>query len=62
MINKVLIVIKKVILSILFLYAFNIVVYPLNMVIPINVINVLFVTFFGLPFIICFCLFSLFIF
>lgn len=62
MISKFFMVIKKIVLSVLFLYAFNIVVYPLGMTIPINIINVLFVTFFDFPFIFGFCLFSLFIF
>lgn len=59
MLNIIKQLIKKIIFSFLFIYAFNVVVYPLNMVMPINVINVLLVTFFGFPSIIGFSIFSL---
>lgn len=59
MLNIIKQLIKKFIFSFLFIYAFNVVVYPLNMVMPINVINVLLVTFFGFSSIIVFSIFSL---
>ena len=59
MLNIIKQLIKKIIFSFLFIYAFNVVVYPLNMVMPINVINVLLVTFFGFASIIGFSIFIL---
>lgn len=59
MLNIIKQLIKKIIFSFLFIYAFNVVLYPLNMVMPINVINVILVTFFGFSYIIGFSIFSL---
>lgn len=59
MLNVIKNLIKKIIFSFLFIYAFNVMVYPLNMIIPINVFNVVLVTFLGFPFIIGFSVFSL---
>jgi len=52
---------KKIILGFLFLYAYNMIVYPLNTIIPMNVFTILFVTLLGFPGMIGLCLFSLFI-
>ena len=54
-------VVKKLILGLLLLYAYNMIVYPLNATIPMNVFTILFVTILGFPGMICLCLFSLFI-
>ena len=62
MLSKIILFVKKVIFGILFLYAFNIVVFPLNVMLPINIFNVFLIAFLGFPFILMFCLFSLFIF
>ena len=62
MLSKIIWFVKKVIFGILFLYAFNIVVFPLNVMLPINVFNVFLTAFLGFPFILMFCLFLLFIF
>lgn len=53
---------KKVIITILFIYTYNVIVFPLGIIIPINIINVLIVYVFGFPAIIVLCLFSLFVF
>ena len=55
MFSKIIWFVKKVIFGILFLYA-------LNVMLPINVFNVFLTAFLGFPFILMFCLFSLFIF
>lgn len=62
MFSKIIWFIKKIIFGILFIYAFNIVVFPLNVILPINIFNVMLTAFLGFPFILIFCLFSLFIF
>lgn len=47
--EKVFLVIKRVILTILMLYALNLMISSLNIMIPINIINVAFVSIFGIP-------------
>lgn len=61
MIKTLMLIIKKVILGLLLLYAYNVIAFPLNVVIPINVFTILFVTVLGFPAMIGLCLFSLFI-
>lgn len=61
MMKNVLMFIKKIIVAILFIYTYNIIVFPLGIIIPINILNVLIVSFFGLPAIIVLCLFSIFV-
>ena len=61
MFNKLFLIIKKVIIAILMIYTYNIIVFPLGIIIPINIFNVLIVSFFGLPAIIVLCLFSIFV-
>ena len=61
MMKNVLMFIKKIIVAILFIYTYNIIVFPLGIIIPINIFNVLIVSFFGLPAIIVRCLFSIFV-
>lgn len=61
MIKKVFLVVKKIIVALLMIYAFNVIVFPINGVVPINVFTVIFVTLFGLPGVIGLCLFSIFI-
>ncbi len=54
-------VVKKVILSVLLLYTYNVIVFPISVTIPINIFTILFVTILGFPGMIGLCLFSLFI-
>lgn len=61
MLKKLFWIVQKFIVGILFIYAYNIIVYPINTTIPMNVFTILLVTFFGLPAIVGLCLFSLFV-
>ncbi len=49
MIKKVFFLIKKIIIGFLFIYAYNIIVFPINAVIPINIFTVILVILFGFP-------------
>ena len=62
MIEKIFLLVKKFILGVLFIYAYNVIIFPLNMTIAFNLVTILLVTFFGFTAIIGLCLFSLFIF
>ena len=57
--KKIFDVVKKIILSVIFIYAYNKLTLPLNILIPINVFTVLLVTLCGIPAIIMLILFSL---
>ena len=59
MVKKIFNVIKKIILAVLLIYAYNKLALPLGLVIPINVVTVLLVTLFGIPSILMLILFSL---
>lgn len=48
MVKKLYNLIKKVIIAIFMLYAFNVMVSPINIIIPINIVTVLFGSFFGI--------------
>lgn len=48
MVKKIYNLIKKVIIAIFMLYAFNVMVSPINIIIPINIVTVLFGSFFGI--------------
>ena len=61
-INKIFLIVKKFILSVLFIYGFNIMIFPLNITIPINIFSIIMVIVFGLPAVFGFCLFSIFVF
>ena len=54
-------VVKKLILGLLLLYAYNMIVYPVNATIPMNIFTIVFVTILGFPGVVGICLFSLFI-
>ena len=54
-------VVKKLILGLLLLYAYNMTVYSLGATILLNVLSIVFVTILGFPGMIGLCLFSLFI-
>lgn len=49
MLKKIFSVIKRIIVSSFVLYGYNLIVGPLNMVIPINIITVGLLTIFGVP-------------
>ena len=57
MLQKVFNVIKKIILTVLLIYGYNKLALPLNVVIPINIITVLFVYICGIPSLLCLILF-----
>ncbi|MBQ8219333.1 MAG: pro-sigmaK processing inhibitor BofA family protein [Bacilli bacterium] len=59
MFKKVFNVIKRIVLSVLLLYAYNKLAIPLGVVIPLNVITVLLVFICGIPSILMLVLFSL---
>lgn len=49
MLKKIFNLIKKIVFSVFLIYGFNIIASPLNLIIPINVITVGFITLLGLP-------------
>lgn len=49
MLKKVLKIVKKIIISIVLLYSLNLVLQPINVNIPINIINIGLITFLGIP-------------
>lgn len=49
MVKKIFNFLRKIIMSVLFIYAYNKLFLPLNIIIPLNVITVLLVTIFGIP-------------
>ena len=57
MIKKAFNVVKKIILSVLLIYAYNKLALPLGVVIPINIITVLLIYSCGIPAILCLVLF-----
>lgn len=59
MLKKIFDVIKRVIMAVLFIYAYNKFALPLNVIIPINIITVLLVSLCGIPSILMLVLFSL---
>ena len=59
MLKKIFEVLKKIIMSVLFIYAYNKLTLPLDVVIPMNVITVCLVALCGIPSILMLVLFSL---
>ena len=59
MIKKLFIIIKKIIMSVLLIYAYNVIASPLNVVLPINIITVLIVAILGIPSMLALIIFSL---
>ncbi len=49
MLRKIFNIIKKIVVSAFILYGYNLLVGPLNLYIPINIITVLLLTIFGIP-------------
>ena len=59
MLKKAFNIIKKIIMAVLFIYAYNKLALPLNVIIPMNVITVCLVAICGIPSILMLVLFSL---
>ncbi len=59
MLKKIFSIIKKLVMSVLFIYAYNKLALPLNIIIPINVVTVSLVALCGMPSIFMLILFSL---
>lgn len=59
MLKKVFNIIKKIIVAVLLIYAYNKLALPLNIIIPINIITILLVALCGIPSILMLILFSL---
>ena len=59
MLQKIFNIIKKIIMSVLFIYAYNKLALPLNVIIPMNIITVCLVALCGIPSILMLVLFSL---
>lgn len=59
MLKKFLVLLEKIIISVLLIYAYNKLSLPLNIIIPINLITIFLVTLFGIPSILMLILFSL---
>ena len=49
MLKKIFNLIKKIVFSVFLIYGFNLIAAPLNLIIPINIITVGFITLLGLP-------------
>ncbi len=49
MFKKLLLIVKKVILATLFIYAYNVLAVPLEMIVPINLVTILIVSVLGIP-------------
>lgn len=62
MLKKILKVLKKIIVSAFFIYGYNLIAAPLNLIIPINLITVLAVSLFGIPALLSFIIILLLIF
>ena len=59
MLKKFLVLLEKIIISVLLIYAYNKLSLPLNIIILINLITIFLVTLFGIPSILMLILFSL---
>ena len=59
MLKKVLSFFKKIIMAVMFIYAYNKMALPFDVLIPINCITVLLVTIFGIPSILMLVLYSI---
>jgi hypothetical protein len=49
MLKKFIKIIKKIVFSSFLLYGYNLLAVPLNIIIPINIVNVAFISFCGIP-------------
>lgn len=62
MVKKIFVIIKKIIMSALFIYAYNVIATPLNTIVPINLITILIVCVLGIPGLLGLIIFSLVVF
>ncbi len=62
MLKKIINIIKRIIFSICLLYGYNIIIAPIAMIIPINVITILLVTILGVPALLALIFVALFVF
>ncbi len=60
-VNKLFFIIKRFIFSVLIIYAFNMIVFPVGIIIPMNHFTIITIMFCGFPAVIGFSLFSLFV-
>ncbi len=60
-VNKLFFIIKRFIFSVLIIYAFNMIVFPMGIIIPMNIFTIITTMIFGLPAIIGFSLFRIFV-
>lgn len=60
-VDSLFIIIKKFIFSILIIYAFNMIVFPVGIIIPMNIFTIITIVLCGFPAVIGFSLFSLFV-
>lgn len=59
MIKKIMKIVKKLILAVLLIYAYNKLALPLNLIIPLNILTIFLVAMCGIPSILMLILFSL---
>lgn len=59
MIKGIFYIIKRVIVAMLLIYTYNIILFPLGIIISINFFSIFLVSIFGLPAVMALCLFSL---
>lgn len=62
MLKKLFIILRRITVSFFLLYAYNLVIQPLNLIIPINFITVLSISVLGIPALLSFIVLSVFIF
>ena len=62
MLKKLFIIVRKITVSFFLLYAYNIIIQPLGLIIPINVITVLSISILGIPALLSLIIISVFIF
>ena len=62
MLKKIFIIVRKITVSFFLLYAYNIIIQPLGLIIPINVITVLSISILGIPALLSLIIISVFIF
>ena len=60
-VDSLFIIIKKFIFSILIIYAFNMIIFPVGIIIPMNIFTIITIVLCGFPAVIGFSLFSLFV-
>lgn len=49
MLKKIIKILKKIVLSFLLIYGYNLVISPINMIVPLNLISISYITILGIP-------------